>query len=476
MSLLLDQLFSLKAAAGVGQPSSKREPTLLSDLICGSDLLIRMERYLGVSPQKRGQDLVSSLRQYQTESKHLHHRYQKHKKNKGKDRAQDIPTRAEVHVHKMSLITQIQDLFPDLGSGYVLRLLDFYNDDPETIIARLLDNSLAPELQTLDKTEQLPEVQSTGNHDVLSPRPTPPQLPSPSEPAFARKNIFDNDVDLVERARSGDEQSQKLHFGRVNRDLTADDMLNDPSQRTTRKAAILSALAAFDSDEDERDDTYDVADVGGTVDSVPAGTDAEADADIRSRRSAAADETELSLFRTYKSNPGLFARDSATRRSQPRAQLKRETGMTDEAIEGWAVMLARDPKRLSKLESKMALAAGGAGGGIGAVPQPDLPSTSYRKPRSEDEEDEDEPGDGAAGPASRGRGGPNRGGRGRGRGGRGRGGRGGGRGGGDVAGPTGNKDTTIARQRKDANKASRANHNRRDQRAKKIARGGGLPG
>ncbi|KAL1859429.1 hypothetical protein Plec18167_006612 [Paecilomyces lecythidis] len=474
MSLLLDQLFSLKAAAGVGQSSSKKEPTLLSDLVCGSDLLIRLERYLSVSPQKRGQDLVSSLRQYQTESKHLHHRYQKHKKkNKGKDRAQDIPSTAEVHVHKMSLITQIQDLFPDLGSGYVLRLLDFYNDDPETIIAHLLDNSLASELQTLDKAEQLPEVQSTGNHDVMAPRPTPPQLHSPPEAAFTRKNVFDNDVDLVELARSGDDKAQKLHFGRANRDLTADAMLSDRSQQTTRKAAILSALATFDSDDDERDDTYDVADVGGTVDSVPAGTDAEADADARNRRSAASDETELSLFRTYKSNPGLFARDSATRRSQPRTQLKRETGMTDEAIEGWAVMLARDPKRLSKLESKMALGASGAGGG--AMGQPDLPSTSYRKPRSDDEEDEDETGDGA-GPASRGRGGSGRGGRGRGRGGRGRGGRGGGRGGGDVAGPSGDKDTAVARQKKDTNKASRANHNRRDQRAKKIARGGGLPG
>lgn len=70
--------------------------------------------------------------------------------------------------------------------------------------------------------------------------------------------------------------------------------------------------------------------------------------------------------------------------------------------------------------------------------------------------------------------GPSRG-RGRGRGGGGRG-RGGGGAGGDVAGPADDRGTQIARQRKDAQKGSRANHNRRDQRARKMARGGGMAG
>ena len=50
-----------------------------------------------------------------------------------------------------------------------------------------------------------------------------------------------------------------------------------------------------------------------------------------------------------------------------------------------------------------------------------------------------------------------------------------GRGRGNVAGPTGDKDTEAARRRKEASKGSRANHNRRDQRARKMARGG-FPG
>jgi activating signal cointegrator complex subunit 2 len=465
LSLLLDQLFSLKASAGVGTPTTKKEPTILSDLICSSDLLARLERYLIVHPQKRGQDLLSSLRSYRDESKAFHHRYQKQRKktDKGKGRVPDLPAVGDMHVHRMSLVTQVQDLFPDLGSGYIVRLLDHYGDNPETVVAHLLDNSLPPEFQELDQSEQLPVSQTTTRHDPLPPHSTPPEIPSPPAPAPARKNIFDTDIDLAELARSADRATQgkgKLRFGRGDPAPTADTLLSDRTQHAANKAAIMSALAAFDSDDDEHDDTYDVADVGGTVDGLTAPTDAEADTDLRTRR---AEDLDMTLFNAYKANPALFTRDSATRRSQPRASLKRETGMTDEAIEGWGVMLARDSKRLAKLEDRFAMAAGGPGG---ALAQPELLPTAYRKPGPREDgesSDTDQPSSGG------GRGGAQRG---RGRGGR----RGSGGGRGRGGGPSGEQNPAVARQRKEENKASRANHNRRQQRARKIARGGGMPG
>lgn len=463
LSSLLDQLFSMKAAAGVGTAKRKREPTLLSDVICSSDLLSRLDRYLAAHPQKRGEDLVSGLRLYQTESKVFHHRYQKQKgkPEKGKGRAPDVSGGEELHAHRMSLVTQVQDLFPDLGSGYVVRLLDFYGDNTETVVAHLLDSSLPPELQNLDQSEDLSVPQSIIHPDPLAPRPTPLEIPDPEPTTYTRKNIFDNDIDIAELSRSDDTKArQQLHFGRADANLTADDILADRSQHATNKAAILSALATFDSDDDERDDTYDVADVGGTIDTVPASTDTDAD-----RRAAAtsSEELDMSLFRAYKSNAALFGRDAATRRSQPRTALKGETGMTDEAIEGWAVMLNRDPKRISRLENKLTLSAGGSGE---TITQPELPSTSYRRP-DPDAEGSEEDEDAAGGFPSRARGGPGRGrGHGRGRG------RGRGRGG----GASGDQNTAVSRQRKEENKSSRANHNRRQQRAKKIARGGGMVG
>ncbi|KGO74619.1 Ubiquitin system component Cue [Penicillium italicum] len=474
LSSLLDQLFSLKAAARVGAPKMKKEATLLSDLICSSDLLIRLEKYLSIHPQKRGQDLLASLRTYQVESKSLHHRYQRRKKvNKGKEVSLDPIVSGELHAHKMSLVTQVQDLFPDLGSAFVVRLLDFYNDNPETIVAHLLDDSLPLELQSLDRSEQLPPP-AEPHHSHLPPQPTPPAMPPPTfAPLPTRKNIFDKDVDIAELSRSSEAQG-KLHFGRADADQTADTILADHSKHAANKAAILSALATFDSDDDERDDTYDTADVGGAIDGATGGADGEADPAERNRRAA---DVETLLFRTYKSNPGLFARDSATRRSQPRASLKRETEMTDEAIEGWAVMLTRDPKRLAKLEDRLAMDAGGSPG-AGSLNQPELRSTSYRRPQPrEDGEDGSDEGEASGHAGSRGRGGGvrgGRGGRGRGGGGRGRGGRGGGPPSGGQGQP--DKDSAASRQRKEENKGSRANHNRRQQHAKKMARGGGLPG
>jgi activating signal cointegrator complex subunit 2 len=157
------------------------------------------------------------------------------------------------------------------------------------------------------------------------------------------------------------------------------------------------------------------------------------------------------LFRAYKSTPKLFERDAATRRSKPRMALKEETAMSDEAIEAWGLMLSRDPRQMRRLEAKFSMFTGG---------QKELAPTAWRaSPAGSGTEDSDVDGN------NRGRGGI-----------RGRAGRGGrGRGRGNVAGPTGDKDTEVSRQRKEAHKGSRANHNRRDQRARKMARGG-FPG
>lgn len=269
----------------------------------------------------------------------------------------------------------------------------------------------------------------------MAPHSTPPQISS-------RRNVFDYD-EFDQLAVD----TSKLHIGRRNPNRTADDILEDRST-APNKAAILSALAAFDSDDDERDDTYDVADVGGTVDSAtPGNNPEEANAETR-------DAHDEALFRAYKMSPDVFSREAETRRGKARAALREETGMTNEAIEGWGLMLSRDPRQMRRLEAKFSNFTGA---------QKELAPTAWRaSPAGSGTEDSDIDGNG------RGRGGF------RGRGGR-AGGAGRGRGRGNVAGPSGDKDTEAARHRKEANKGSRANHNRRDQRARKMARGG-FPG
>lgn len=210
----------------------------------------------------------------------------------------------------------------------------------------------------------------------------------------------------------------------------------------------MSALAAFDSDDDERDDTYDADDVGGTVD---ASANQEAD--------SAADANEEALFRAFQTDPKVFDRDAATRRGAPRNKLRTDTGMADETIEGWALMLTRNPQQMRRLEAKYAFSG----------QQKQLERTAWRdSPAGSGTEDSDRDGGGSGAGTFRGRGAAG-GGRGRGGGGRGRG------RGGNVAGTTGDKGTESARKHKEANKGSKANHNRRDARAKKMARGGMAP-
>ena len=277
-----------------------------------------------------------------------------------------------------------------------------------------------------------PSHQPLNHHPDLAPHSTTPQLPT-------RRNIYDDDeLDQLTLNTS------RLTFGRRDPDKTADDILEDRSN-APNKAAILSALALFDSDDDERDDTYDVEDVGGTVDSAtpdqnPEETNADAIAD---------DVTEM-LFRAYKATPNVFARNAETRRGKAKKALRESTRMTDEAIEGWSLMLLRDQRQLRRLEARFE--------GFGRA-QPDLKPTAWRStPAGSGTEESDR------NETLRGTGGF-----------RGRGSRGRGRGrGGNVAGPSGEQGTEVARHRKETNKGSRANHNRRDQRARKMARGGFL--
>ncbi|KAK0101537.1 hypothetical protein ONS95_006704 [Cadophora gregata] len=433
LSSLVDQLYSLRAAADAHKagPTNVND-SLVAELVTETPILKQVQQRLDTcgTGSARAKSVLKSLAEFKKPySNGRPTRISKEKVNKGKLRAIDSSDHGNIHVHRMSLISQVQDLFPDLGSRFIVKLLDEYGDNVEQVIGHLLDGSLPPYLKNADRSEEL-----DANHKYIPnmvPSSTPPQLPT-------RRNIFDDD-EFDQLAVD----TSRLYFGRRNPDKTADDVLQDRLNAPS-KAAILSALAVFDSDDDERDDTYDVEDVGGTVDSAtPGNNPEETNMDV----GGAHDEA---LFRAYKSTPELFGRDAATRRGERRQTLKDDTGMTDEAIEGWGLMLSRDPRQLRRLEARFMSFTGA---------QQVLGSSSWRaSPTGSGTEDSDKTNDRGRGGRIRG---ASRGVRDRSR--------------GSVAGPAGDKETEAARNQKEANKGSRANHNRRDQRARKMARGG-LPG
>ncbi|KAF4449764.1 hypothetical protein F53441_6959 [Fusarium austroafricanum] len=423
-SMLSDQLYALKEAADAHKAGPlNANDSLVPELITNTPLLkilIRRAEDSGAATdnfKKRITALEGYRKGAMVRPKRLVRR--KVDKGKGKDTQQEVD--ADIHIHRMSQVTQVQDLFPDLGSGFVSKCLDEYGEDVEQVVANLLSETLPPHLASADRSESLSSPPVV-RHTDLAPRSTPPQIPT-------RHNVFDDD-DFDRLAMD----VSKVSFGKKP-GKNADEMLKDKSN-APNKSAILSALAAFDSDDDERDDTYDADDVGGTVDA----SNQEAD--------AASDGNEETLFRAYQMDSKLFDRDAATRRGSQRAKIREETGMTDEAIEGWALILVRNPQQKRRLEAKYAFSG----------QQAHLDRTSWRaSPAGSGEEGSDPDGGSSRG----GRGGGRARGRGRGRG-----------RGGNVAGPTGEKETEAARKNKEANKGSRANHNRRDARAKKMARGG----
>ncbi|KAK4442618.1 hypothetical protein QBC34DRAFT_418464 [Podospora aff. communis PSN243] len=439
-SALTDVLYSLKTAGATHKAGPLNvNDSLVAELVTSTPVLQQLQRKLEDSgnTSTRTKSILAELATFRKLGAGMPKpkRLIKRKIDKGKGLAEhdEAQVQQEIHIHRMSHISQIQDLFPELGSGFISKLLDEYTDDTEQIVSHLLEDSLPPHLQSADRAEQL---SPTTPHRDLAPRPTPPLGPTTALPT--RHNIFDDDE--LDRLAV---DTSRLQLGK--RNLDADALLADRAA-APNKAAILSALAAFDSDDDERDDTYDAADVGGTVDAAGGEDD-----------QPLAEGIEAALFRTWSAAPKLFDRDSGMRKSLERAKLRDETGMTDEQIEGWAVMLARDERLRKRLQVRY-------GEWTGA--QTAIESTAWRAGIADEDGDEDSDGVGS-GPGA---GGPSRGGaRGGGRG-HGRGGRGGGRGGASTP-----PDTEQARRRKEANKGSRANHNRRDQRARKMARGG-LPG
>ncbi|KAJ9493732.1 hypothetical protein H2202_010812 [Exophiala xenobiotica] len=427
-SMLLDHLYHMKSEADRVAKSNPSQPTLCSSLVCHTSFLRHLAADDFINSGKRGQGLIDALTTLRQNTAHLHPPMapRRRKVTKGKGKA-DV--HEEMHIHKASQISQVHDLFPNLPNHYVLKLLDHFNDDTEGVIAALLEpESLPANLRESGSLEGV-SVDVDGPAHDLAPHSTPPLPPQ-------RKNVFDgDDFDTLRISAS------RLHKGR--KDVTVEN--GTEHEHTRRKAAIMAALAAFDSDDDERDDTYDVADVGGTVDST-----LDTDSRPKSERNLEQNPHEESLFRAWKDNEGLFARESKIRVSPVRQDLKRSTGMSDEQLEGWAIMLKRDPKLQDRLEKKYAVSSTFRGN------QTALGLTRWQGDTPEDsEEAETSSGGRRMGQAQI------------------RGSRPWGRGrGGSTGGPSGEVSTQAARKRKEQGRGrGGANHSRREGRARKMGRG-----
>lgn len=261
----------------------------------------------------------------------------------------------------------------------------------ERIVAALLDDAPLPaDLARLRDGAATPEP---------APKPTPsPPSPPPqaTAPKVERRNIYDDDA-LFSRGT--------LLVGGKDRKLASQNKTTRPALKLDEslKASIIALAEAPSSDEEEGEEgeafLEDGAEDGGARVRVgdgepkdqtdedeeseevamgdgPQGGGTTAGSSVRGATQPAvigffrscrclllslpraqapttasrfssiySPATLLTLESTYLRSPALFNRDAATRRGKERKALREKTGLGDEQIEGWKVMLERDVSR-----------------------------------------------------------------------------------------------------------------------------------
>ncbi|KKA30872.1 hypothetical protein TD95_000746 [Thielaviopsis punctulata] len=458
LGMLADKLYGLTVAAEAHRagPVAERD-SFVVELVSTTPVVAEVRRVAELYAVPGLEARAKGLMAFQRAGGVVRGDRRSKRKGKGKGKERRQVADGHVDLEMLAKVAEVQELLPHLGGGFVSKCLREWNGDVEQVVARLLDGSLPEHLACLDQGEELASSQAEGLSDGpaknLTDTPAMPtsNLTKPSMPA-QRRNVFDDD-DLD---RLNSTISKNIHFGKANASATADDLLQD-SAAAPSKAAILSALAAFDADDDERDDTYDADDVGAAVENT--------DIDDADGLSMGNDEV---LWKAFTETPEVFERTKEARASAARAKLCGESGLAAEAVEGWAIMVRRSPALRRRLEARFSSGFDGT--------QAVVASTRWVRRKESDGEGgslqqgqaESSRGQGAS---DRGRGA--RGGRGRGRGGRGGGGGGGGRGGGTSGNTDSDKKTEQnARRSKEASKSSRGNHQRKEGHAKKMAMGG----
>lgn len=152
-----------------------------------------------------------------------------------------------------SKISQIKDLFPDYGKGFLSACLEAYNHDPEEVIQRILEGTLHEDLLSLDTSfEQiLPSKSTTQNK---SDKGKGVLLESASY-----NSVLPAKVDSKMPGKDEDGSSSSVSsYGRYTR--KSNNYLPDSAvldSRTAKDAVRSAVLAAEYEYEDEYDDSFD---------------------------------------------------------------------------------------------------------------------------------------------------------------------------------------------------------------------------
>ncbi|XP_044511417.1 uncharacterized protein LOC123229572 isoform X2 [Mangifera indica] len=157
-----------------------------------------------------------------------------------------------------SKISQVKDLFPGYGKGFLAACLEVYNHNPEEVIQRILENTLHEDLQLLDTSlERMPIPKSTlivSKNDKGKGKLVEPTTPNSATPVA---NVWEQQT---ERPSFSSSSTVGRYIRKSRADLpdnvTLDTRDEDDNART-------SAMISQYEYEDEYDDSFD--DLGQSV-------------------------------------------------------------------------------------------------------------------------------------------------------------------------------------------------------------------
>ncbi|KAJ3240728.1 hypothetical protein HDU81_002919 [Chytriomyces hyalinus] len=398
-------------------------------------------------------------------------------KSKSSGQEADLPDMDDGYIHRTILISQVHDLFPELGEGFIEACLVALNNDPEMVIMKVIEGDFPQQVEKLDRSmpRSAPPARAgarkaaNGGKTSKSAESWPSLVQDESSILSSRKNVFDNDeFDVFSGAKKVD--AAKVIWGKKEKSAASILDAKDASQKdailalhanTVREeeeyarelqAQQLNEQRIYD---DEYDDSYDSTDIklAGTVelrmlDETEEGTNA-ANARVGKAHAvdsvggdskqqpvawAASSGTDLIEQELYALavGSGKFVLEGSARKGVARQRLKARLGWSDEMIEGWYKMYLRDPRQQRRMAEQNEFR-----GNRREDPVPQNKNRVENEDSNESsgsDEEENETKNGGVNPSGRG----------------GRGARGGGRGG---------------------SRGGRGNHSRRNQHAKKMSRG-----
>lgn len=152
-----------------------------------------------------------------------------------------------------SKISQIKDLLPDYGKGFLSACLDVYNHNPEEVIQRILEGTLHGDLLSLD----------TSMEQILPPKSSPSHSRSDKgKGVLVMESASQSSIALLAKKDPGRETkgpiSSSSTYGRFTRKSNEDSLdsavLDSKSAKDSVRAAVLAAEQEY---EDEYDDSFD---------------------------------------------------------------------------------------------------------------------------------------------------------------------------------------------------------------------------